>query len=563
MQHFHRDAGSGSGAGGAGTAGAGGGDTGGSGGQAEGLPNLPAPSMVTTPLFNAAGTCSMCHADNGGPAMKDAAGRNVSPLSLWRTSMMALSGRDPYFFAALSHEIAENPGAKDVIESTCTRCHAPEAAVTLAAENKHISLTELIEDTNNISALGREGVGCTLCHQIQPENLGSPQSFTGNYQIGTAREIYGPHMNPFANPMKQHVNYTPTYSSHIQDSALCATCHQVITHPIDANGNPAGDEVMEQVPYFEWQNSQFSAGATAQSCQSCHMPIVDQDGNPINTKLSNMPAMLNPRSPFGRHILAGGNAYMLELLSENTAWLNAGLSASDLKEGAATVRATLKTAASIEIVSASRVATELRIDVRVKNHTGHKFPTAYPSRRAWIRLTVADTQGQIVFESGRYDGRGALIDANGNRLDGATAILPHRQQIVSEAEVQVYEGVMKDGTGAPTHVLLRATGFAKDNRLLPMGYSAAHPNAPKINPIGIGGDPDYGANAMDNIQYRIANAPAGALSVEAELLFQTVPPAAFDVLAGAETPAANHFVAMGEKKPPLPIVVSSANSTVQ
>ena len=548
----------------AGSAGGGGSSSSGGsgGGNLEGLPNLPAASMVSSTTFTAAGACSMCHANNNGPAMKDAAGRDISPLSLWRTSMMALSGRDPYFFAALSHEIEDNPGAKAVIEKTCTRCHAPEASVELAAQNTHITLDELIEDTGKLSVLGREGVGCTLCHQIQPGNLGNPSSFTGHYEIGSKREIYGPHQNPFANPMKMQVNYTPTHSSHMQDSALCATCHNVITRSLDAKGNAVGPEVMEQVPYLEWQNSQYAMGPTPKSCQSCHMPTVDQDGNTINTKVSNMPPFLDPRSPFGRHILAGGNVYMLELLSENTPWLNAGLSPSDLKDSAATVLSTLQTAATLELVSASRNGSELIVDLRVKNNTGHKFPTGYPSRRAWIRLKVSDANGNIIFESGRFDGRGALIDSNGNRIDGEKIILPHQKEITSGDMAQVYEGVMKDETGGPTHVLLRAIGFAKDNRLLPAGYSAAHPNASKTNPIGVDGDLNFGPDASDTTRYRIADAPAGPLSLRAELLFQSVPPTVFDVLSSAKTPAANHFIAMGNKKPPLPSLVSAIDANM-
>lgn len=572
QQHHYHDAGLSSGGGNtagedAGSGGSGGGaggaaQGGNGGGNAIGLPDLPAASMISSATFTAAGACSMCHANNNGPAMKDAAGRDVSPLSLWRTSMMALSGRDPYFFAALSHEIEDNPGAKAVIETTCTRCHAPEASVELAAQNTHITLDELIEDTSKTSVLGREGVGCTLCHQIKPDNLGSPSSFTGHYEIGMQREIYGPHQNPFANPMKMNVNYTPTYADHMQQSALCATCHTVITRSLDAKGNASGPEVMEQVPYFEWQNSQYAMGPSPKSCQSCHMPTVDQDGNPITTKISNMPPFLNPRSPFGRHTLAGGNVYMLELLSENTPWLNAGLSPSDLKDSAAAVLANLQTAASLELVSASRNGADLIVDLRVKNNTGHKFPTAYPSRRAWLHVTVSDANNTIVFESGRFDSMGSLIDSKGNRIDGEKMILPHQKEIASGDMVQVYEGVMKDETGGPTHILLRATGFAKDNRILPAGYSMAHPNASKTNPIGVSGDLNFSTDGSDTTRYRIVNAPAGMLNIKAELLFQTVTPIAFDILSSAKTPAANHFIAMGKKKPPIPSLVSSLDATV-
>ena len=44
-----------------------------------------------------------------------------------------------------------------------------------------------------------------------------------------------------------------------------------------------------------------------------------------------------------------------------------------------------------------------------------------------------------------------------------------------EDDVQVHELVAVDVTGAPTNVLERAAGSAKDNRLLPLGFSLDHP----------------------------------------------------------------------------------------
>ena len=58
-------------------------------------------------------------------------------------------------------------------------------------------------------------------------------------------------------------------------------------------------------------------------------------------------------------------------------------------------------AARVTIQQASVRNGRLQIDVFVKNLAGHKLPTAYPSRRVWLNLTVHGRNGQIIFNSGK------------------------------------------------------------------------------------------------------------------------------------------------------------------
>ena len=543
--------------GGAGGFGSGGSDVGGA--ALGGLNPLPGPVTVENETFTTADRCAMCHSAND-VALRDAAGRDVSPFALWRRSMMGFSGRDPYWLAAFSHELADNPGAKETIEATCTRCHAPAAAVTLGKSGTHLTFDDITTNTSSTGHLAREGVGCAVCHQIKPDNFGQASSFTGQYIIGTERRMYGPHTNPFTMPMMNNVNFTPTYSNHVTDSGLCATCHTVITRALDDKGNPTGPEVPEQVPFLEWQNSSFSSGPTARSCAGCHVPTIDEDGKTITTQISNRPPFLDPRSPVGRHTLVGGNAYMLDVLADNAAWTGTNVPQNELVTAAEDTRRNIGKAANIRIQKAERANGQLTLEIVVENHSGHKFPTAYPSRRAWIHLLAKDKNGGIVFESGKFDGQGKIVNAQNQRLDGPDVLLPHRDEITKEDEVQVYEAVMSDAMGKPTHVLLRATGYVKDNRLLPAGWSAAHVTAALTKPVGTGNDPTF-VPAGDLVTYRF-NVPDGALEIAAELLFQTVPPSSMDVLSGVDTAAARTFTAMMKAKPPLPERVSNASTTV-
>jgi len=53
--------------------------------------------------------------------------------------------------------------------------------------------------------------------------------------------------------------------------------------------------------------------------------------------------------------------------------------------------------ARVSIPSIDLVADRLQVQVLVENLTGHKMPTAYPSRRAWLHVTVRDTHDNKIF----------------------------------------------------------------------------------------------------------------------------------------------------------------------
>lgn len=270
---------------------------------------LPRAQTVAHGRFMSADRCAFCHEAQGGSALRDARGRDVSPYTLWRGSMMAFSARDPYWLAAFAHEREENPRGVDYIDRVCTRCHAPAGSVAFEDDGDRLTFARITTGTEASSALARDGVTCTACHQIEPTNLGRPESFTGGYTVGSARRIYGPHADPFPMPMQNMVGYTPTHSNHVTTSALCATCHTVITRALDAEGRPTGAEFPEQIPYLEWQDSQWRdeapAGARPTRCVDCHMPSTDLDGAALRTAIATRPMMLDARAPRAARVRRG------------------------------------------------------------------------------------------------------------------------------------------------------------------------------------------------------------------------------------------------------------------
>ncbi len=80
----------------------------------------------------------------------------------------------------------------------------------------------------------------------------------------------------------------------------------------------------------------------------------------------------------------------------------------------------------------------LEVTLAVNNKTGHKFPTAYPSRRAWLYLGIKDGRGDDVFESGKWD----IVQNEIQGLDEDYEA--HHDMITHPDQVQVYQSLMKD-----------------------------------------------------------------------------------------------------------------------
>ena len=518
--------------------------------------------------------CSLCHSFSAGAkAMRDRKERNVAPYDLWSGSMMANSARDPYWRAALSAEVAATPNQKQHIEEVCSRCHAPMAApVTKSPEGQVLAF---LGESNPKHPLGNDGVSCTVCHQISPENLGTAKSYTGGFVFNPRQAIYGPHANPVTMPMQRHVGYTPTQGDHILRSAMCATCHTVITGSFDQHGDETHMRLHEQVPYFEWRNSIYNDEmadnrATAKSCQDCHVPQTDVDGEAISARLAHNPAgrdfpFLNPRQPIGRHTFLGGNVFMTQLIRDHRQALGIATPATAFDRVIEDSRKMLQTTtATLQIGDLKSDGRTTVIPITLQNLSGHKFPTAYPSRRAWIELVVKDERGQVVFASGQVNARGQITDAEGVPLPSELAgglVQSHADVIRGSEQTQIYETFMQDSQNDLTFALLRGSQFKKDNRILPRGWSSDHEHAEQTRPAGIGEDPNFLAGT-DTTRYEMPLAK-GKYRVEARLLFQSLSSRYMAELWTHDTPEVKAFAKMYSTSKLAPEVIAKVAADVQ
>jgi cytochrome c553 len=477
--------------------------------------------------FAASSLCAWCHSNaEGARAMRDPKRREVSPFLLWSGTAMASSFRDVVWQAAVAAEVAAAPSREREIVATCIRCHAPMGARTLPPDALGLGLLA----PGKADALTADGVSCAVCHRISADGLGEPSSFVGAFQLVPDGQIAGPHRDPFTRPMLHHTGFEPVYGAQLLHSGLCGTCHTVITTPL--GGGDGAAPFVEQAPYLEWRNSVFaSEGTRGATCQACHLPTLSEDGARIRTRIARNPRgfdfpPLDDRSPYGRHVLVGGNTLLPRLLASAPA---TGAEAGEVRppydQVAALAAAQLSTrTARVEIERARRAGGALSFVARVVNLTGHKFPTGHPSRRAWLRVRVRDAAGRIVLASGEHDAAGRILGASGAPLESEAPggpVEPHRATVRGPDEVQVWESVMEDGQGALTETLLAAARPRKDDRLLPAGWSPAHPDAARTRPVGTGDDADFVAGE-DRVAFQL-DLPAsakGPLRLEVALLYQ-------------------------------------------
>jgi hypothetical protein len=491
--------------------------------------------------------------------MTDEFGADVSIDAAWCSTMMANAARDPYWQASVRAEVLDNPNYQAVIEDKCATCHMPMAHFTAAAYGNEGKVLEngFLNPENEQHTLAMDSVSCTLCHQISEASLGQPDSFSGGFVIGTdlpagERLTFGPYVvgKNLVQVMQSASGFIPVQSQHITQAELCATCHTLYTPYVDATGQIAG-EFPEQMPYLEWTHSDYQQ---TQACQDCHMPAAQ---GAVRISVTGGP----PRSPFAQHIFVGGNAYMLEVLRTfgEEQRVTASSEQFEAKKGH-TVDQLQSHTAILAIEEVELSGSQLMASVAIQSLVGHKFPTGFPARRAWLHFTVQDADGGIVFESGAVNPDGSIV---GNDNDtNPVQYESHYQVIASSGQVQIYESIMRDSEGGVTTALLRGAGYLKDNRLLPSGFDKGTAS----EDIAVHGQAMEDADFMgggDRVAYTVELGSAeGPFTVTVELLDQSVGYRWAEKMRRHEAPETDRFLGYYEAVSNLPLVVAKATAEV-
>lgn len=279
----------------------------------------------------------------------------------WQASMHAKALTDPLYLYKLEEAIKATDGA---LGPFCNGCHAPVAV--MAGE---LSGTDL----SKVSAQGKEGVGCDLCHQV----VGT-EGKLGNTSIkiqpdGVKRAQLKDAMSPA---------HATAYSAFHESAEFCGNCHNV-DHPV--NG------MHLEMTYTEWKNGPYAKEGIV--CQDCHMT----PGPGVTKPNPGKAAAGGPERP---HIytmtFAGGNV---------------GLGDAERAEER------LKAAAeiTIDVPEIVEPGASAKATVTVTNvGAGHYLPTGLTEvRQMWLVVEAVDSSGKTV-ASTRHDFGTILKDAKGN-----------------------------------------------------------------------------------------------------------------------------------------------------
>jgi hypothetical protein len=466
--------------------------------------------------FQTSDRCLACH--NG---ITTSSGEDVSIGIDWRSGMMANSSRDPYWQASVRRETIDHPESRANIEDVCSTCHMPMSHYEAKWQNRKAEVFSFLsfDADPQKSASADDGVSCSVCHQISRDKLGTRESFNGQFVIDAPKSPGShPEYGPFAIQAGQQRimqsstgGFHPTEAAqHIRDSALCGSCHTLITETLGEGGNVIGS-FPEQMPYLEWLHSDYPNKST---CQSCHMPEVHE--------AVAITAVLGvPRQGVHRHTFVAANFFVLGMLNRYRQDLNVAALPEEFAVASEKTIAFLQSeSARVSIRNIDIASGNLQAQVFVQNLSGHKLPTAYPSRRAWLHVIVKDRDGHAVFESGALNLDGS-IQGNDNDAD-STRFEPHYREITRSDQVEIYEPILKDSAGGVTTGLLKAVGYLKDNRLLPSGFRKDTAEN-DIAVVGEAADDSDFTDAGSLVRYSVPLGDAqGPFHVEVELWYQPI-----------------------------------------
>jgi hypothetical protein len=383
----------------------------------------------------------------------------------WEVSAHRYSAMDPSF-RVVQHAMAVEKGPTST--RYCGGCHDPVSLLSGSTNLDDKTLT-------NAKGLD-EGVSCVSCHSMTKVDVqGNAQYEIAKrtpYMFELGKGKAAKFLSDFlirAYPQYHIATFNRTL---LKTPEFCGTCHKQF---IDEKVNGVGS-VQLQNQYDNWRKSHWNhPGENVKTieCRECHMPLLSTF-DPSNG--DSLDYNRNPHDNKHRsHRFLGGNQFIpallnlpdnkkqVELVEE---WLRGEMQIPEIKDkwhNGLTLPIELGAPESISI------GQKVDIDVTVTNNkSGHSFPTGpLDLIQAWIKLTVKDSYGNVVYSSGVLDKdnfipagsfiyRSQPVDQYGNDIDRhnlweLVGIKSSRSLYPGFSDQLKYNFIYKPGTISNTH----------------------------------------------------------------------------------------------------------------
>lgn len=256
----------------------------------------------------------------------------------------------------------------------CSTCHTPLAAripnqVNCGWSGCHTDLTtERAEGLIDPGVLAwplegdaAEGVTCDFCHKVQdviidPETGLPKPDMPGILSMRLLRPAEGEQI--FFGTVLD-VNRRASYLPMMSESEFCAPCHFGVFGGVVGHGTVTGGTIIYN-SYGEWLDSPYSDPETGQTCQDCHMPVVEEQWFVFPEK----GGLERDYIELNDHYMPGASD---KTLLQNSVTLTAAASANG---GTMTVHVSL-----------------------VNDQTGHHIPTDAPTRQMLLIVEAVNSQG--------------------------------------------------------------------------------------------------------------------------------------------------------------------------
>ncbi len=420
--------------------------------------------------FPSANTCAQCH---------------VKQYREWSVSSHAYAQLSPMLTA---FQNALNKKNSSTAGDFCLRCHAP----TGTALGEPTSMSNLER-----SAASREGITCVSCHRVS-------QSFgkvTGRYPI-VEGDIFDPvygiddgsrFQEAQAQPQKYRMHSNRGESgravhgevkafSGLSSARFCNTCHEVTSQ--------GGFRTHEMMVEFK----RSPAAKRGVTCVDCHMGTVEGKESPREIgPAAVVGGVPTPDRPLARHLFAGpdysiihpgifphnveatklktlqewsrfdhkagwGTDEFEDVVNDDYPFPAAWISADDRYDARAILDdqfellgwaaekrvEVLQNGFGVSQINVKRTspARGLNFSLEVSNITdGHYTPSGFDiERTVFMQVTVTDSAGNIVFQSGDRDPNGDLRDSHSRYV--AAKLLPHDDSLFN-LHSKTYVGIVR------------------------------------------------------------------------------------------------------------------------